>query len=543
MAEAVSTSSTPGGLITWVGTSATWAQETKSWASQSTGTAYSVDVTKDLFVIEAINKSAVAILNEALASVDIFSALAQKLLAEELLGVTDNLAKLSDILSVEIFSTTDVIDKSAVAALSETLSVADAESRLIDKRISDELLGIAEALERQASFDRQFSESLYVAGSSDTWASAKSTWASATEAWQAHTVLLGFQYVREILEVLSLLDGLSKDYQGNLSETFGTIEQNFGSLGKLCSEVFAASDDATKNAGLFSSEAFATLDANSLTAGKSIVESLISLADGLDKSPGVAAFESVAASDSATKGSDSLISESIVVIDAAGLLSGKSIVESATIVESIKNNSISNQSEMLGVVENFDRIAAFVRALDEALALLEVIAKKPELMKSESLAALEQIKRNSAAVISDILIGTTDIDAAMFQTLLTQAQATGYGPFVQFMEGDHEYKSALFKAVVTAESVSGGRLTTLRVLADVPDIFDTGTVAISPVGSVVGFNKIFHSPPEVNVSIKGGLIFAAPSVSSITPTGFRVELRDASNNLVAGNVSWAAHGY
>lgn len=127
--------------------------------------------------------------------------------------------------------------------------------------------------------------------------------------------------------------------------------------------------------------------------------------------------------------------------------------------------------------------------------------------------------------------------------MLTQAAPPGYGQFVPFTEGDHEYKNAIFKAVIRAQDSSRGRLTGLMVNVDVPDVNDSGGVTVSTDGLYVPFNRTFNAPPEVNVTVKGGTVFCIPRVRDITTAGFMVELFTPDGVMAAGNVFWKAHGY
>ena len=329
-----------------------------------------------------------------------------------------------------------------------------------------------------------------VTGAQPSWASSTESWLNAPGNWG--TSRLGF----------------STGYIRDFGESFVLAEVAAMSASKLLTENTAVLSSISNAASSAQFETFSTVDVFGAASAIAI-----------------------------------MLNETFNFAEAAGVSTGKFLAESAALLSSIFKDINATNDETLGLVETFNPTSVYIRAFVEALALVEQIEKSPGLRNSESFSTLEQIKRNAAAVISDILIGTTDIDAAKFQSLLTQYQAVGYGPFLSFMEGEHEYKSAIFKAAVTSGSVASGRLIALKLNVDVPDVFDSGGVAVAATGTTVNFNNAFYSLPEVNVSIKGGVTFAAPVVSNITLTSFKVELRDATNALVAGNVSWAAQGY
>ena len=133
-----------------------------------------------------------------------------------------------------------------------------------------------------------------------------------------------------------------------------------------------------------------------------------------------------------------------------------------------------------------------IKKAAETLAVAESLAKSWNISKSESVSLIEAFRRNSKAVVSDILIGQSDITPEGFDALLASAQAPGYTAFVPFMVGDHEYQKAIFKAGIRSSDVASARLTNLSVEIDVPDTFDSGTVAGSVGGTNVAFNKAFY---------------------------------------------------
>lgn len=161
----------------------------------------------------------------------------------------------------------------------------------------------------------------------------------------------------------------------------------------------------------------------------------------------------------------------------------------------------------------------------------------------ESLAVKEVFRRASRAAVSDILVGTTDLTESQFALQFRAGRPVGFGEFAPFVPGIKEYQHAAFKAVGQS-SVSGATLavTELKVVVDLPDVFDSGSTTVTTSGAYVAFSRPFIVPPEVVAVMKGGAVFGMVRVHSVTTSGFTVELVDASGTQIAGAVSWSAHG-
>lgn len=237
------------------------------------------------------------------------------------------------------------------------------------------------------------------------------------------------------------------------------------------------------------------------------------------------------------------LSEAFAVAETIGKDASKFSSESVAIAESRAMSVSQELSESVAFAESVGRVATFNKAIAEGFTVAEASAKAIGVSKSEALSLTDQLLQNSNATISDILVGQTDITNAEFDALLAQANAIGYGDFVPFMEGDQNYKNAIFKVIIQASNNAIGRITSLSVNIDVPDVNDSGTATIPSSGTTINFNRNFNAPPEMKVTLKGGTIFAIPRVSAITETGFFVELFNSSGVLVSGDVTWSAHGY
>jgi len=78
-------------------------------------------------------------------------------------------------------------------------------------------------------------------------------------------------------------------------------------------------------------------------------------------------------------------------------------------------------------------------------------------------------------VISDMIVGTTEITEQDFAAIVEAGHPPGYTDFRDFIQGDYTYRRALFRAVLNSRNSDRGFIDALRVTVDVPDIFDRGT--------------------------------------------------------------------
>lgn len=202
----------------------------------------------------------------------------------------------------------------------------------------------------------------------------------------------------------------------------------------------------------------------------------------------------------------------------------------------------------IGLGDEFDRAAKYKQVLREALALNELPIKRYRAKFAEAIDVYDEYLRRGNAVISDMTFFTGAFSDLDFKNAVDVGAPPGYDQFRDFIQGDYEYQEALYRTVM--ESINDDRaiLTTMRLDIDVPDVFDRGRGSITPAQASAGigvvFERRFHVVPEITVTMRGGTIVAIPHVVSATTNGFTVKLLNPSNGEgVAGDFTWAAHGY
>jgi hypothetical protein len=180
------------------------------------------------------------------------------------------------------------------------------------------------------------------------------------------------------------------------------------------------------------------------------------------------------------------------------------------------------------------------------LAVSDALRKAIRLTAQEALALAEQYRRHANGVISDMIVGSTEITEQDFAAIVEAGHPPGYTDFRDFIQGDYTYRRALFRAILNSRNSDRAFIDALRVTVDVPDIFDRGTAQITdPVaGASIDFSRSFRVAPEVTMTHKGGTAVAIPRLlGAVTTTGFTAVLENSSGTRVTGSFTWIAQGY
>lgn len=87
-------------------------------------------------------------------------------------------------------------------------------------------------------------------------------------------------------------------------------------------------------------------------------------------------------------------------------------------------------------------------------------------------------------------------------------------------------------------------ITKFRMAFDVPDVTESGTVTTSNSATVpVTFTKHFNVAPKVAVSVLGATSGDTPKHTSVTTTGFNMEVFDSGGSRVVRTVEWVCNGF
>lgn len=175
------------------------------------------------------------------------------------------------------------------------------------------------------------------------------------------------------------------------------------------------------------------------------------------------------------------------------------------------------------------------RNIREQVAFSDSVSKHLVSHGKSQVSVHDEILENSRAVISDIIISDTEIDVDI---------PAGYEPWQPFVSGDYTYKDALLKCRVSAMNTEGRTLlSSYKVFVDLPDIQDHAVTKVEAEKTWIPFELEFYQIPEVTITMTGstGKVII-PNILEVNLKGFYVELRDTSNVLCAGTISWQALG-
>ena len=217
--------------------------------------------------------------------------------------------------------------------------------------------------------------------------------------------------------------------------------------------------------------------------------------------------------------------------------------DSLKIQERLKKDLLNKFFEEFELQEVYKTKTAFKRKFAENLHIIDRVAKNLGIKKKVAITLLESWLHNANAVISDIVISSKELAVNDFDSALVPA---GYSSWKDFQVGDYTYKEALIKIILEA-SINSDRpyVEEWTMNVDVPDISDSGTAHCTTTNQplTISFNKVFHVVPEVVAQIKSGATANTYlNITSVTTTGFSVELRD-EGVFADGYISWSAEGY
>ena len=439
---------------------------------------------------------------------------------EELASLSDGVRFSLTKALAESFSTTDSVSFSVnfSRTFNEALSVAEVVSFSVSKALN-EALGLLDSA--TLSVSKNVSETIALLDSASFNVSAN--YAESLNFADSHSL----SFTKALAEAFAVSETVDFSFIKRFSEAFGIGDvATFSVVVNLAESVLFASSYAN-TVGLNKSEAFSIADDDFFSFAKNISES----ATVTDTVANTANF-------------DRNFAEAFSLSDSAQISFSKAISESFNLASAYRSSVGLNKAESLSLVDSATFTATFVRTFASALSVSDSARFSFSKAISEAVTFADVLLRKSNAVISDIEYLASEFDLLDFTAKFQTGTPAGFSNFVSFMEGDHDYQKAIFRAALRAEGGSSARLTKLATTVDVPDVFDGGVVSVPPEGIEVSFGRQFNSIPEVNVSLKGGTGFAIPRVEGvITSSSFFVRVYDASNVAVAAIVSWKAQGY
>lgn len=209
--------------------------------------------------------------------------------------------------------------------------------------------------------------------------------------------------------------------------------------------------------------------------------------------------------------------------------------ESVHIADNSNISAALRINTLVDMLEEVSDTRIMSRNIRERVGVNESVSKHLRSYSKSQVSVHDEILENSRAVISDIIISDTEIDVDI---------PAGYEPWQPFVSGDYTYKDALLKCRVSAMNTEGRTLlSSYKVFVDLPDIQDHAVTKVEAEKTWIPFELEFYQIPEVTITMTGstGKVII-PNILEVNLKGFYVELRDTSNVLCAGTISWQALG-
>ena len=354
-------------------------------------------------------------------------------------------------------------------------------------------------------------------------------------------------YVLRFVESLGLSENVARSNTKAVSEPLHFSDELSNAATKALAEGLSIGDGLARSVDMQLAEELALADALRRDAGKHITEAL-GLIDDLDRAIGKHIAETIGFAETYTDLISFVlaISENLGFSEVLGKHTTRPLSESFQLADSAMKSAVKNVTEAISMAEAFGRTVAYRRAINEGLALSDALSRAYGLRVNEALDLAEQYRRRANGVVSDMIVASTAITEQDFIDIMEAGHPPGFTDFRDFIQGDHTYRRALFRAILKSQNADRGFIDGLRVTVDVPDVFDRGSEQITNTASgvTVNFTRTFRVPPEVTITHKGGTVVAVPKlVGSVTTTGFNAVLEDSSGARVTGSFTWVAQGY
>jgi len=354
-------------------------------------------------------------------------------------------------------------------------------------------------------------------------------------------------YVLRWVESFGVGESLAKSSRKSVQENLQTLDGLARSVAKALQEGLRVTEGLSRQMRQKHAESLLVASVSARVATKAITEG-VALTDGLDQRFRKQVTEVLNFAETYYDLIAFILrmGEGLAVSDQSSRQLQKPVAEAFTTSDQLTRQSVKQVAEALAFAETLGRTVAYRRHLHEGLGVSDALRRAMRLKAYEALALAEQYRRHANAVISDMIVGSTEITEQDFAAIVEAGHPPGYTDFRDFIQGDYTYRRALFRAILNSRNSDRAFIDALRVTVDVPDIFDRGTAQITDpaAGASIYFSRSFRVAPEVTMTHKGGTAVAIPRLlGAVTTTGFTAVLENSSGTRVTGSFTWIAQGY
>lgn len=242
---------------------------------------------------------------------------------------------------------------------------------------------------------------------------------------------------------------------------------------------------------------------------------------------------------------DALVDETVSIGNEFDRILGRKFNEFFNIESSLSKKLKKNILETIMIESRQRRVSKFIREFEEEFYLSSEQKKLIKKQLQDSFTIVDDWIRKANAVYSDLYLSSEPTSEDNFIQALTRGSPIGYQNFTTYIPGYYEFESAMFRMVLRSVGLDRIRLKKLKMIVDVPDVFDRGESLVnSGADGEVTFNRKYIKPPRVIAVQSGGTETASKvEVLDITKEGFKFRLLDDVGNKLSGSISWISEGY
>lgn len=221
------------------------------------------------------------------------------------------------------------------------------------------------------------------------------------------------------------------------------------------------------------------------------------------------------------------------------------ITEAFATAEALAKGIDDQTAEAFATVEALVNLTTWTRTFTETVAYVDDDAIGYSKAISEAVAFADLLYRNANIVWQEFQVRGAPLTVQDIVSLVGYEAPVGFSPLVDFVAGDYDFQKALFGIIVKASSADERpALQQVDIVADMPDVNDTGTVTIAANGTVlVNFNKKFTVAPSVALAMTtAAQASTAVVIGSPTKNGFTCGLQVSAGVYTTGSLTWTAVG-
>lgn len=201
--------------------------------------------------------------------------------------------------------------------------------------------------------------------------------------------------------------------------------------------------------------------------------------------------------------------------------------------------------------ESFNRSVDYNRDFSDFIKAGDKLTRKTGKNPMEDILVWDAYIRASNSYIEVLRMVDKEEDEKWFDSMAESMP--NYEEFSDFYVGDYEYEKTCIRLVLSS-SLTDSAPTIYDVAAniDIDDTDDKGTAKITDTTNPtkIYYNKHYYNAPEVQVSVNSGTGSQTVTPYILRTDGmdndkryFEVELRNDSNERVAGYISWVSKGW